>query len=261
MLRPASAFKGLSIAAIDGDIGSIRDLYFDDLTWTVRYLVVDTGGWLPGRQVLISPLSVRGASLADRVAVDLVREQVKNSPPIDTDKPVDRQQEEALARHYEQQFYWEGPHRWGLLAYPGMPPMPAAPVPVSPVAEEMAARGRVSTEGDPALRSARDVTGYHIAARDGDIGHVEDFLVGDRAWAIRYLVVDTRNWWPGKKVVLSPEWIKTVSWPDSKVHVDLRRDEIKTAPEYDAGHPFEREYERRLFEHHGRRKYWEWEDR
>ena len=98
-------------------------------------------------------------------------------------------------------------------------------------------------------------------ARDADIGHVDDFLVDDRAWAIRYLVADTRNWWPGKKVVLSPEWIDTVSWPDSRVYVDLRTDQIKAAPEYDPTLPFERDYETRLFEHHGRRKYWEWEDR
>ena len=133
---------------------------------------------------------------------------------MDADKPGDRQQEEVLARYYNQQYYWEGPYRWGLLAYPGMPPVPI-PSPVSPVLEEMAARDRESLKGDPYLRSTRDITGYYIAALDGDIGHVEDFLVDDRAWAIRYLVVDTRNWWPGKKVVLSPEWIKTVSWPES----------------------------------------------
>ena len=146
--------------------------------------------------------------------------------------------------------------------------MPPVPAPVDdPVVAEMATRERESVQGDPSLRSARDVTGYYIAARDGDIGHVDDFLVDDRAWAIRYLIVDTRNWWPGKKVALSPEWIKTVSWAESRVHVDLQREEIKVAPEYDPSRPFEREYETRLFEYYdrrknwGRRKYWEWEER
>lgn len=259
MLRAAGAFKGLSIAATDGDIGSVKDLYFDDLTWTIRYLVVDTGAWLPGRQVLISPLAVRGP-VTDKVTVDLTRAQVEESPPIDADKPVDRQQEEALSRYYNYRYYWEGPYRWGLLAYPGMPPVPA-PVPGDPVVAEMLAREREQAAGDPSLRSARAVTGYYIAAQDGDIGHVDEFLVDDRAWAIRYLVVDTRNWWPGKKVVLSPEWIKTVSWADSRVYVDLRKDEIKAAPEYDAERPFDRDYENRLFEHHARRKYWEFEGR
>jgi sporulation protein YlmC with PRC-barrel domain len=259
MLKPASAFKGLTIAATDGDIGSVTDLYFDDLSWTIRYLVVDTGTWLPGRQVLISPLSVR--EVGDKILVNLTRTQVENSPPTEADKPVNRQQEEAIARYYDQRYYWEGPYRWGLLAYPGMPPVPTAPIPADGMTEEMAAREREMPSGDPTLRSARDVTGYYIAALDGEIGHVDDFLVEDRAWAIRYLVVATRNWWPGKKVLVSPEWIKTVSWADSQVQVDLRRDEIKAGPEYDPSRPFDREYETRLLEHHNRRKYWEWEGR
>ena len=260
MLSAASGLNGLSIAAVDGDIGSIRDLYFDDIRWTVRYLVVDTGSWLPGRQVLISPLSVRGERLADKVPVNLSREQVENSPPVDADKPVDRQQEEALARYYNHRHYWEGPYRWGLLAYPGMDSTPI-PFLATGVVEEMDARDRESPKGDPYLRSVRDVTGYYIAASDGDIGHVEEFLIDDQAWAIRYLVVDTRNWWPGKKVALSPEWIKSVDWSESKVHVGLRQEEIKAAPEYDPSRPFERAHETRLFEHHGRPKYWEREDR
>jgi len=259
MLKPASGFKGLTIAATDGDIGSVNDLYFDDLSWTIRYLVVDTGTWLPGRQVLISPLSVRRVD--DKILVDLTRNQVQNSPPVEADKPVNRQQEEAIARYYDQRYYWEGPYRWGLLAYPGMPPVPTAPIPADAMGEEMAARERETPSGDPTLRSSRDVTGYYIAALDGEIGHVDDFLVEDRAWAIRYLLVATRNWWPGKKVLISPEWIKTVSWADSQVEVDLRRDEIKAAPEYDPSRPFDREYESRLIEHHNRRKYWEWEGR
>lgn len=259
MLKPASGFKGLTIAATDGDIGSVNDLYFDDLSWTIRYLVVDTGTWLPGRQVLISPLSVRRVD--DKILVDLTRNQVQNSPPVEADKPVNRQQEEAIARYYDQRYYWEGPYRWGLLAYPGMPPVPTAPIPADAMGEEMAARERETPSGDPTLRSSRDVTGYYIAALDGEIGHVDDFLVEDRAWAIRYLLVATRNWWPGKKVLISPEWIKTVSWADSLVQVDLRRDEIKAAPEYDPSRPFDREYESRLIEHHNRRKYWEWEGR
>ena len=259
MLKPASGFKGLTIAATDGDIGSVNDLYFDDLSWTIRYLVVDTGTWLPGRQVLISPLSVR--QVDDKILVDLTRNQVQKSPPVEADKPVNRQQEEAIARYYDQRYYWEGPYRWGLLAYPGMPPVPTAPIPADAMGEEMAARERETPSGDPTLRSSRDVTGYYIAALDGEIGHVDDFLVEDRAWAIRYLLVATRNWWPGKKVLISPEWIKTVSWADSQVQVDLRRDEIKAAPEYDPSRPFDREYESRLIEHHNRRKYWEWEGR
>jgi hypothetical protein len=123
----------------------------------------------------------------------------------------------------------------------------------------MAARER--EQSDPNLRSVRDVTGYDLAAIDGDLGHIEDFVIDDRAWAIRYIVVDTHNWWPGKKVVVSPEWIRDVSWPDSRVHVDLMQAQIQSAPEYDPSQPIALDYEERLFQHHGRRKYWEWEQR
>jgi sporulation protein YlmC with PRC-barrel domain len=261
MLRTVSDLKGINIAATDGDIGGVKDLYFDDLTWTVRYLVVDTGSWLPGRQVLISPISVR-SSTTDRVFVGLTKAEVENSPSIDTDKPVNRQHEVTLSRYYRYPSYWEGPYRWGTLAYPDglvapvMPlPLDVAPLAQDTVAQELEARERESA--DPALRSARDVTGYYIEATDGDIGHVEDFLIDDREWAIRYIIVGTRNWWPGKKVVISPDWIRHVSWRESKVHVDLTREGVKTAPEYDPDRPVEREYETRLFRHHGRRNYWE----
>src|SRR5687768_3585048 len=116
-MRPASSFKGLTIAAADGDIGSVKDLYFDDGSWTVRYLVVDTGAWLPGRQVLISPMSVNQPVTLDRVFVDLTREQVKDSPPVESDLPVNRQNELELSRHYRYPYYWEGPLRWGAVDF------------------------------------------------------------------------------------------------------------------------------------------------
>jgi uncharacterized protein YrrD len=247
MLKTASSLKGTAIAATDGDIGSVQDLYFDDRTWTIRYLVVDTGTWLPGRQVLISPASVRAGGDPETVSVALTRAQVENSPSIDADRPVNRQYEEEFSQYYGYPYYWSGPYRWGASAYPG-----GTASPVDTVAATAWAAG-----ADPTLRSTRDVTGYYIQATDGDIGHVEDFLIDDRAWAIRYIVVDTRNWWPGKKVVVSPEWIRQVSWQESQVYVDLDRETIKQAPEHDPDRPLERDYETRLFRHYGRRHYWE----
>jgi hypothetical protein len=246
MLRTASHLKGTTLAATDGDIGSVQDLYFDDLTWTVRYLVVDTGTWLPGRQVLISPRSVGAVSDEERIPVSLTKSQVENSPSTETDKPVDRQYEEEYSRYYGYPYYWTGPYRWGATAYPGEAlALPATPDAVIP------------PPGDPSLRSVWNVMGYYIEATDGDIGHVEDFIVDTREWAIRYMIVDTRNWWPGKKVLVSPEWIREVSWPESRVYVDMSRDAIQQAPEYDPEQPLAREYEERLFGHHGRRTYWE----
>jgi len=245
MLRLISDAKGLGIAATDGNVGSVEDVYFDDLSWTIRYLVVDTGNWLPGREVLISPMAVRG--WGDRLLVNLTRAQVEGSPSIDSQQPVNRRYESEYLRYYGYPNYWDGPHRWGGSPHPG-----EAVAPASASEETLAAM-----EGHPNLRSAREVMGYYIEATDGDIGHVEDFLFDDREWAIRYMIVDTGNWWPGKKVLVSPEWVRRVSWADSRVYVDLTTEGVKSAPEYDPSRPLERDYERRLFSHYHRRNYWE----
>ena len=251
MLRTAGHLKGVTIEAMDGDIGSVQDLYFDDQTWTVRYLVVDTGTWLPGRRVLISPFAFRLVSGASRLRTSLTKDQVRDSPSIDTDRPVDRQHEIEFSQYYDYPHYWVGPYRWGDVAYPTLPLTTAPP----PEVDEMLARERENM--DPNLRSTRDVMGYYIQATDGDLGHVEDFLVDDETWAIRYCVVDTRNWLPGRKVLVSPEWIQRVSWEDSKVYVDLSKRHIEAAPEYDPSVPFVREHEERLYTHLGRANYWE----
>ena len=198
MLRTAGNLKGVTIEAMDGDIGSVQDLYFDDRTWTIRYLVVDTGTWLPGRRVLISPFAFHLVPGTSRLRTSLTKQQVKDSPSIDTDRPVDRQREIAFAQYYGYPFYWLGPNRWGELAYPGMPVPP-----VQPTALEQEMLSRQWEDADPDLRSARDVMGYYLQATDGDLGHVEDFLVDAESWAIRYMIVDTRNWLPGRKVLVS----------------------------------------------------------
>jgi hypothetical protein len=254
MLRTAGELKGVTIEAVDGDIGGVQDLYFDDRTWTVRYVVVDTGTWLPGRQVLISPFAFEAVPGAPRLRTSLTKEKVENSPSVDADRPVNRQREIEFSAYYGYPHYWVGPNRWGDLAYPALPP----PTP-SQVDEEMLARERES--GDPNLRSARDVMGYYIHATDGDLGHVEDFLIDAETWAIRYIIVDTRNWLPGRRVLVSPEWIQRVSWEDSKVYVDLSKRHIEAAPEFDPSMPLAREHEERLHDHLGRSKYWEREPR
>ena len=222
----------------------IDDLYFDD-----RYLVVDTSNWLTGRRVLVSPWSVGAVDLSNKtIAVNLTREQVENSPGVDTRVPVDRQYEIEYSRYYGYPYYWTGPYAWGAEAYPLLPSGGAAVLP--PVEEAV-------PQGDPHLRSASAVAGYYIQATDGDIGHVEDFLVEDRSWTIRYVEVDTRNWWPGKHVLVSPDWITRVDWQESKVFVDLTRDAIKNSPEYDSSRPLAREYESRLYEAYRRLRYWD----
>jgi sporulation protein YlmC with PRC-barrel domain len=252
MLRRVKELQGYTIRATDGDIGHVDEFYFDDEKWTVRYLVVDTGGWLSGRQVLISPIALGEANWQERrLHVKLTRQQVENSPDIDTDRPVSRRQEIGYFQYYGWPYYWGGPGIWGGAMVPGYLAVPAA---AQEVVEEE--RRRAEQEGDPHLRSTKDVTGYTIQARDGEIGQVSDFILDDESWTIRYLVVDTGGWLPGKKVLVPPPWIEQVSWAEAAVSVDLSRDTIKNGPEWDPDAPISREYEERLHGYYGRSPYW-----
>ncbi|HZP86889.1 MAG TPA: PRC-barrel domain-containing protein [Burkholderiales bacterium] len=250
----ASELDGCTIGATDGDIGNVRDLYFDDQNWAVRYLVVDTGGWLSGRTVLISPISVHAVQATQRrVAVNLTRKQVEDSPDIDTDKPVSRQYEQSYFAYYGYPPYWSGPSLWGAAAYPTAP-VPAA---IDAPREAVIRMQQEQAAADSHLRSSAEVSGYTIQATDDGIGHVEDFLVDDRDWAIRYIVVDTRNWWPGKKVLISPLWIDRFSWAEKKLYVTVTRDAVKSSPEYDPAMAPSRKYEDALYRHYGRNDvYW-----
>src|ERR1039457_4137580 len=198
MLTNATHLKGLVIRATDGELGTVDQLYFDDETWAIRYLAVETGGWLGGRPVLISPFSVVHADLLDkRLDVALTKKQVENSPDINTHLPISRQHEAAYLGYYGYPYYWGGPYMWGPAFYPV-----GLVSPVTASAEAMAEKiGRETT--DSHLRSTEAVAGYSIEASDGEIGHVDGFVVDDEAWAIRYIEVATRNWWPGKKVLVS----------------------------------------------------------
>ncbi|TMG42865.1 MAG: PRC-barrel domain containing protein [Chloroflexi bacterium] len=252
MLRSMTDLKGFTIGATDGDMGHVEAFYFDDTSFTVRHLVVKTAGWLSDRKVLVSPIALRDVDWdGRRINVALSKTQVEQSPPIDAEEPVSRQQEVEYYGYYGYPFYWAGPYLWGAYQYP-VPPTDAR----SSLEEERPASWSERTDGDPHLRNSGNVIGYHIAATDGDIGHVEDFLVDDTTWAIRYMVVDTSNWWFGKKVLVSPGWVAGVDWNDSKLHVDMTREQIKNAPEYDPSELPRREYEMRLYDYYGRPGYW-----
>lgn len=255
MLRNAKELEGHTLHARDGTLGHVQDFFFDDREWTVRYLVADTGAWLASRKVLISPVAVRQVEWQERsIAVNLTQAQVRNSPGIDTEQPVSREHEAALTQYYS----W--PAYWGAVGFPDvgfggpiMPMVPLVPLPVKDEsAMERATASAATVEVNHHLRSVRAVTGHAIDATDGRIGHVEDFLIDDQSWAIRYLVIDTRNWWPGKRVVIAPEWIREVGWEDAQVHVDLTRAAVKASPAYDPASTLTSDYSAKLHEHYGR---------
>ena len=265
MLRSVKELEGYAISATDGSIGKEKDFYFDDSAWVVRYLVVDAGSWLADREVLISPFSVGKPDWSGKlVPVSLTREQVKNSPPIDTDKPVSRQHEMGYLGYYNYPNYWGGTGLWGEGAYPGlMLSMPYAGPDVA-YARARIANDRLETqaveerlaESDRHLRSCNAVKGYHILATDGEIGHVQGFLMDEFTWAIRYMVVDTSNWWVGHQVLVAPEWIESVSWSQSRVSINLTRRSIQDAPVYDPDMPLNRQEEMDIYTHYRRPAYW-----
>lgn len=253
MLRSALQLRGYRIDANNGEIGKAHDLFFDDAHWGVRYLVADTGTWLPGRRVLISPASLGQPDWMKNVfPVDLTKEQIENSPGVASDKPVSRQQEVDVVGYFGWPVYWAPAAMAAGSIGSGNPPPPVAPQ----VARERTDEPADQSEFDPHLRSVREVAGYHIQAQDGEIGHVEDFIVDDEVWTIRYIVVDTRNWLPGRKVILAPDWFVRFDWSASKAHTGLSKATIKDAPTYDPSQPVNRDYEGRLYDYYGRPGYW-----
>ena len=233
MLIYADNLKGSTIIAMDGAIGEIDDFYFDDESWAVRYLVVNTGAWLFRREVLISPISIeRVEETNNRVYVNLTRDQVKDSPDIDTQKPVSRQHETAFMDYYGYPYYWGGPYLWGDTAFPATLANP--PAVESQIAAAATARRRESEESyDEHLRNADEVKGYHIEAADGEIGHVHNFVIDDTDWAIRFIVIKTGGWLSSRKTLISPQSIERISWTESKMFVSLTKDQIAGNPKYD----------------------------
>ena len=245
MLLSMKGLTGYHIQASDGEIGKVKDLLFEEKTRAIRYLVVATGGWLVRREVLISPSALGLPNGKEElIPVELSREEVKNSPDISTDLPLSREKERRLFNYYNWPIYWMPGPRFGAS-------IPLAPVP----SEENQKNEEAEEETD--LRSAKEIIGYGVQARDGDIGHIDDLVIDDETWVLRYLAVDTRDWLPGKKVLVAIQWLEAINWLEKKAATELSRGEIKESPPYDPSAPVNREYEDRIFDYYGKPKYWE----
>ncbi len=226
MLTKVKKLKGYKLECLDGEIGKAEEFYFNDQTWAIRYLVVDTGLWIIRRQLLISPKSLLGVDLEKQhIIVKLTKKQIEDCPASSSDKPV--------SRHFEEDFFVSlgVPLDWDN-------------------------QGQGPDVWDPHLRSTHDVCGHRLHAEDRDIGHVDDFIVDAASWTIRYLVIETGDWWPEKKVLISPEWIERISWNQGKVFVNVSSTTIKLSPEYSEDALLSRDYETKLHSHYGRNGYW-----
>ncbi|MEW5895932.1 MAG: PRC-barrel domain-containing protein [Candidatus Omnitrophota bacterium] len=244
MLRSVMGIKDYRLQARDGLLGRVDDFFFDDEKWGVRYLVVDTNIWLPGKTVLIAPASFAGRPdwESKSFPVALTREEVRNSPDVDVHQPVSRQKEIEVNYYYGWPSYWYAPGQGEVI-------------PTIPLPDGMTSHVQMK-ETDSHLRSLNEVAGYHIMAVDGEIGHLDDVIVSDEDWSIRYAVADTRNWLPGKRVLIAISWIKKFDWGMRKVHIDLTKERIKHSPPYDPSAPINRELEEALFDYYGRPRHW-----
>lgn len=245
MLWTASKIKGYTVVASDGDVGKVSDLLFDDASWHIRWLVVETGNWLAGRKVLLPSSALGHAdSVRHEFSAKLTMQQVKDSPSIDTDLPVSRQIETGIYGHYGWSPYWGNGLFMGPYGYSGgMGGSPFLGAGLGARRKEDEAVEAQRQREDPNLRSVAEVGGYHIRATDGEIGHVEEMLVEEADWSIHYLVVNTRNWWSGKKVLIAPRSARYVNWTDRTVDIDVDRQTVKNSPEYDTSMTIDRTYE------------------
>lgn len=253
MLQNVSELNGYAIAASDGSIGTVSDCLFDDESWSLRWLVVDTGNWLSGRKVLLPPSVLGHPDPTQRhFAVRLTKKEIEDSPGISTDRPVSRQMETSIYDHYGWNPYWGASPFMGPYAYYGSVLADTPPTGTRRRERELADAQREAD--DPHLRSINEIIGYHIQATDGDVGHVEDVIIEDVDWSIHYLVVDTKNWWPGKKVLISPRSAEEINWEHKRVKLNVERQKVKDAPAYDASKPIDRLYERSFHGHYAANK-------
>jgi hypothetical protein len=220
-----SDLLGLSVEATDGEVGIVQDFYFDDQTWIIRYLIIKTGDWLSGRKVLISPLSlVNKPGKPVSFTVSLTKEQIRNSPDINTEKPVYRQQEIQLSDYYP------GLDYWGVAHYKDGKGR------ASVVFDRQIIKKAFNKDNKPGadlhLQSILHMTGYHIHATDGEIGHAKDFIVTDGAWELQYLVVETHRLFSGKQVLVAVGNIRKEQWSNAEIYVNMTRSAIKNSLAY-----------------------------
>ncbi len=245
MFRSINGLKGFVIATIDGEIGQCKDFLFDDRHWAIRYMVADTGKWLPGRKVLVSPIALGKPDWeARRFPVQLTRQEIEDSPPLDKDAPVSRQYESSWFDYYGWPYYWFGGGMWGATPYPTALFLKRL--------QKAVEKGLEPEESH--LRSVNEVTGYQILSKDGKVGHAEDFLVEEEAWVLRYIVINIHNGLPHRKVLVAPTWVTWVDWVSMQIRIELTTEAFRNMLEYDPSVPIDRRHEGRLHEQHGRVK-------
>ena len=225
MKRSLKSLTSLSLAGIDGRIGKVKDLYIDDQSWIIRYWIVDTGDWFPGKKVLISVQSLTIQDWQnDVLEVGLTLDQIKNSPDIDTEQPVSRQQEMKLYEHFPWRIYW-GP---GMGSKGQLAPMTES------VKAALAKDADYHNNYDnPHLRSMDKLIGYDIQATDGHCGKLVDMIVDTENWEIISLVIEMGSWLSSDKVLLPASAVTEINWAGSDIALSLSQQQIKESSPYE----------------------------
>ncbi|MBD3403395.1 hypothetical protein GF420_10905 [candidate division GN15 bacterium] len=241
MLHDITTINHLRVEDSEGEAGSVADLLIDDGSWTVRYVVIDIGSWLTGRKILVPPVVVGKPDWSRSfLPMSVSRERIEQSPEIDLDQPVSRQQEERLHAHFAWQPYWAGEPSRGEF----QTEMPLAEDTGDDHQDESVPMG--DPAGDPDLRSYQEMVGYRVQANDGPVGGVSGIIMDDETWTIRYVIVDADEIAPGRKLLLAVDWIDRVSWDQASLYVDMRQETIKESPAYDPSVPVNEPYEEAL---------------
>lgn len=194
---------GYKISAIDGEIGKVKEFYFDETSWTVRYIIVETGSLFFGRKVMISTQAIIDAQWeTEHFLTNMTIQQIENSPKVDDGKQLTRGQEILLNQHYNWKSYWD------------------------------ASIQKIADGSNSYLVHANDLTGYQLIASDGQVGNIKDLIVAKASWKINSIVIDAFKTSPAKEILLSPKWIKEINADRSAAVSDHTTAEIKSNPAY-----------------------------
>jgi len=248
-LRSVDSFIDSPVSCVDGELGKVDDLLFEDHKWGLRYLVVEAGGWFSTKQVLISPghLARPRETAGDGVfPVILTKQQLKESPLLESHAPISRQYEEEHARYHNIHGYWMGASLWGASPFPE----------IHSPGEVYEHETNIDKIEKSNLRSSSQIMGYTVAATDGEVGEVKDVIIDIDTWKVRYLVLDVGNWLSGRQVIVDTDWVEHFSYDDKTAHVSLAKDQIKEAPAFDPNEPINRSYEVTLYDFYGKPHYW-----
>ncbi|PSL50806.1 PRC-barrel domain protein [Salsuginibacillus halophilus] len=253
MLFEAKKLRNFGVITSDGELGKIDDVYMDEDQWVIRYLVVNRKPLLPGGKVLVSPIAVERMDInGQTIHLNVTKEELEEAPGKEEAEPITRKKELELHHHFGYGYYWPAQGMWGSFPYPHQLRVEA---PHHQRPQEL------PNEEEIKVRSLKEMTGdwsgYDVEGSDGDIGTIDDVIVEDDTWNIRYISVDTGRLFSTGHAVLSSSWILHTEDEEKKVRVKMARHEVQAAPEYVPGQPLDREFEERLFDHYDQEKYWE----